>query len=370
MMDTFPSSSDADGRQSTTAAQDLMHEDHASFDEVLDFEMHVDISRLRELAAGGIPSVFRSRCYPLLLGVTSGDKTAEMTTVKHQRDTFAALCLPAYSSHEPTIGKKNAPYQLGQRLRVFLSNSGASLPPMLLQRLRFLSMQRLEEASSAAAYDDDAMGASGGDSVRRETLVVEAVLATHAAGMLVQVASAPPSVRVGGQRAPPELPALLLMAVVLAEVLDTASDAYYCTEALHSHLRAPPLPWSNDVALRDATSEFLMLLHHTNPNLRRHLFNEGIANLKWVPAMISGLFALQLPLHNVCDLWDVYFATQDFGLHPYVCLAVLAHFNEQLLELRGDALFEFLTGELPPLRNVAGIVRDAIKLREEGRRLV
>jgi hypothetical protein len=396
----------------------------AALEDALDFEVYVDMGRLRELAAVALPPELRPKCYPLLLGVAPVDKTAEMTAMRHLADRFAALL----------SSKRDEDASRGRRLKRLVGSAmGARLPQGLRNELMSLVLPSSTATTTtsshaiviagvgpATALSTVALtGAALGTTITaaattlagpspythpsissaermKQLAAIEAVLATHipevsSAQCYVRGAPAllaPIEVAFEPNTNAPRLVARrdpegqhfvtaqtddpfswhLAATLALATAVDSAQDAYYCAEALHTLLTAPRGLWSHS-GLRETYSTFIMVLRHSVDDVYWHLHALGVNNLRWAPSMLGSLFADRLPTARLLDLWDWYIATGDFSLHAYVCAALVEHWVELILDLGGDDFLQFIAGpwessDLPP---TATLIRTAAKMREDVR---
>lgn len=74
-----------------------------------------------------------------------------------------------------------------------------------------------------------------------------------------------------------------------------------------------------------------------------HIEEEELEPSEWLPQWLRFLLSAELPLPCVLRLWDTYLsAPEGFGLHPYVCAAVLRVCQEDLIELEYPEMKGFL----------------------------
>ena len=110
-----------------------------------------------------------------------------------------------------------------------------------------------------------------------------------------------------------------------------------------------------------------MILHFINDDLYVHLRTEEVDIRAWLPQMLQTLLAGQLHIDDVLRLWDYYLAecseSGSFGLHLYVCLALLAVLTEELLEMDGHMILVCLQ-ELPRV-DPEVLLQKAFAIREE-----
>lgn len=111
-------------------------------------------------------------------------------------------------------------------------------------------------------------------------------------------------------------------------------------------------------------SRFILLLRVVLPDLYA-LFDEvEIDSRAWAAGWLSHLLAGELPLASLLRLWDSYFASPEgVSLHPYVCVAILRQFQDELDELDRHELLSFLRC-LPHL-DMEQILADAHSIRLE-----
>eukprot|EP00048_Salpingoeca_helianthica_P024320 m.31422 g.31422 ORF g.31422 m.31422 type:complete len:296 (+) comp9314_c0_seq1:763-1650(+) len=95
--------------------------------------------------------------------------------------------------------------------------------------------------------------------------------------------------------------------------------------------------------------KFMSLFRTFLPDLYQHFEDEELDPHEWAMRWMQNLLARELRLDCLLPLWDTYFAQDDgFDLHPYVCLAILSKFKEDLEELEHSELHAYLQG-LPPM---------------------
>ncbi|GAB5360782.1 hypothetical protein AAMO2058_000657200 [Amorphochlora amoebiformis] len=94
---------------------------------------------------------------------------------------------------------------------------------------------------------------------------------------------------------------------------------------------------------------FLLIFRRFLPNLSRRFRDEGVSPNDWALPWIQNYLADCLPIECTLRLWDTYLCEKDgWGLHKYVCLAILSMCEEDLLELDQEELCWFLR-QLPKL---------------------
>lgn len=77
----------------------------------------------------------------------------------------------------------------------------------------------------------------------------------------------------------------------------------------------------------------------------RHSYfdDEEVDYAQWAVGWLRHLLAKDLPLPSLMRLWDVYLSSPEgLGLHPYVCLAVLKKFKDELEDLEHSEILSFL----------------------------
>lgn len=95
-----------------------------------------------------------------------------------------------------------------------------------------------------------------------------------------------------------------------------------------------------------------------------HLEDEELDPSEWVPRWLQFLLAHELPLTCAERLWDTYFASAEgFALHPYVCVAILELFQEDLLELEYPEAKGFL--QHLPVMDMERVISHASAMWEE-----
>lgn len=375
-----------------------------ALDEVLDFEVHIDLARLRELASVQLPAHLRAKCYPLLLGVTPVDKTSEMTAIRRQEATFETLVGNATSFRLPRApGTGASDAERGRALRRFLgSTAGRLLPPALRQELVRLASATGPSASgsgpsglpsvrsqadaapsagasvgvtsTSGAKEHDRKSASQAAVLRlRQLVAVEALLATttatiapaktYARGANYVTAWGSAADGTDGRAtsrhfSEPSLEDPLAWALELTLLMgtatDSASDAFFCAEAVRAKLTQPGELWTS-AGLRHTYGTFIMVLHHCVDDVYAHLHTLGVNNLRWAPALLGSLCMGRMPHQRLLELLDFYVAGFDFALHPFVCAALLDAWMEPILDAEVDDFLALMRGpwtpeQLPPDR--------------------
>eukprot|EP00042_Codosiga_hollandica_P012820 m.29003 g.29003 ORF g.29003 m.29003 type:complete len:366 (-) comp40407_c0_seq3:257-1354(-) len=89
-------------------------------------------------------------------------------------------------------------------------------------------------------------------------------------------------------------------------------------------------------------SQFLGLFASLEPALFQHFEAEALGN-DWAVVWLQSYMSRVLTASSVTMLWDRYLRdARGFDIHPYVCVAFLAKFREELEELDEDHLASFL----------------------------
>eukprot|EP00123_Amoebidium_parasiticum_P020520 comp5153_c0_seq1/m.1212 comp5153_c0_seq1/g.1212 ORF comp5153_c0_seq1/g.1212 comp5153_c0_seq1/m.1212 type:complete len:316 (-) comp5153_c0_seq1:807-1754(-) len=109
--------------------------------------------------------------------------------------------------------------------------------------------------------------------------------------------------------------------------------------------------------------DFVTFFRMQLPELYAHFEDEELEAPTWARSWIYSLLAVELPLDCLLRLWDTYFALDSFELHPYVCLAILQYFKEDLLDYEHNSLLNFLK-HLPHM-DMDKIIAQAFNLRQD-----
>ena len=134
------------------------------------------------------------------------------------------------------------------------------------------------------------------------------------------------------------VPGTVFLFVPLLTTMPKDSDAYYSASILVRRLAV----FEDDATVRKRVARFTMCFRALLPELYNHFEDEEINN-RWVTSWLRFLLSRELPLPCLVRLWDSYFAISDgFELHLYVCLAILLHCSDELLEMDTAELLVFL----------------------------
>jgi hypothetical protein len=322
-----------------------MHEDQLhqrAFEELLDAEVFVNSAKLREAARQGVPEAYRGTVYRYLLGIISTDKSSEMTFEQMQDEDFALLesSYVALNYHSANFQRSNPSAGAPTTATGVIAN--ASNVQKKLRQQDFWMDVWAKGVRHTPPYDD-------GPRRKRLESTWRAIQMSHPDASAEDVRH------------------ILALAKPFDHISQAARDTHHCVEALLAILRLPGNSWSSRTCLTEHCGLFLCLFHHINENLYTHFIHEGVDALEWLPGMLRTLLAAHLHLEDTLRLWDTYLAdameATGFPLHPYVCLALLTLFTEELLEMDGAEVLRFLR-ELPRV-DVEALLQKAIALREE-----
>ncbi|CCW66034.1 unnamed protein product [Phytomonas sp. Hart1] len=297
------------------------------FEELLDAEAVVDLSRLREAARLGVDPKYREMVYRYLLGVTLTDKSSEMTMERAQERDFELLRRPP-------------PYTQGGR-------------PIKTNGVRPFS----------AAYGQPSAGwerATAAVQLRapfshspecRQWLhdVMESLQAIHS------------------EASREEVVILIHLVLPFQAIKSSARDTFYCVNTIYNFLTHHGNPLQDEECLQHHCGNFMMLFHTLNPMLYRHFFTEGITTMDWVPRMLCTMLADRLHQEDLLRIWDYYLVdlgeTLTFSSHPFVCLALLSNLTEELVEC--DKIEILYRLEHMPRINAEAVLQNAISIRED-----
>ncbi|KAL0481393.1 hypothetical protein AKO1_012687 [Acrasis kona] len=289
------------------------------FRELLEAETFVDLDKLRDLSRHGIPEALRGEVWKYLLSVASPDKSEEVTKLKRLRKSYDAV------NKKVIVRIKREIYATYFDQKTMKTRAFAGLPE---KQLLF------EQVLMAYFYYHDV---------------------PYDQGFIFVLA---PFVR---------------SIVKNLRVVDLEHDIYYSFQALMSKLHplfliSPELNYEGELItsiVRSLTlvivAKLQMLFRHTQPDLHAYFEREEIEPNEWALNWIRYLLSAELPLNCVSRLWDTYFASNDLDLHPYVCLSVLQHHHETLMELEYSEICFYLSN-LPEM-NMDHIIKQAHNIR-------
>jgi hypothetical protein len=139
------------------------------------------------------------------------------------------------------------------------------------------------------------------------------------------------------------------------------STAFFCFHALIKRMEEENFGHEYET---QNLSTFMMYFQSYLPELFTYFEDEEVGPSDWATSWLQFLLAKELPLNCVLRLWDTYFSCEDgFRLHLFVCLAILANFNEDLMELEHSELKGFLQ-HLPDM-DMDQIIAQAYNIRED-----
>jgi len=142
--------------------------------------------------------------------------------------------------------------------------------------------------------------------------------------------------------------------------LKKESDIFWCFEALIKKIEQT----FAEESLQDRLAKFMMYFRSIHPELFNYFEEEELLPNDWAMSWLKYLLAHELPFDCVLRLWDTYFAGPDgLDLHVYVCLAILRHCTEELMELEVSELKAYLQ-HLPPM-DMDEIISQAYNIRDE-----
>jgi len=137
-------------------------------------------------------------------------------------------------------------------------------------------------------------------------------------------------------------------------------DIYYCFEAFMNKI-LPRFPIG--LELNQSVGKLMTLFRSTQIDLYRYFEQEEVEPNDWANPWIRYMLSRELPMNFVCRLYDQYFATDDFDLHYYVCLAILQHFQEELMELDYSEIRLFLRFLPAENMDLEKIIKHAYNIR-------
>ncbi|KAL1922349.1 uncharacterized protein VTP21DRAFT_9888 [Calcarisporiella thermophila] len=273
------------------------------YKELLDVEVFVDIERLRDSARRyGVPEEMRGIVWKYLLGVESPDRSKEITRIK------------AHEEEYNLIDKSDSVFT--KRIRGELSRYS-----------RRLNIRFPKELSTVF-----------------ENVVCAYLVHTH-------------SMRGGGGYTS----ALVSLCGPFVFVFgwEKEMDIYYCFEMLMQILS----DYSTAHPINERVASFITLFRTALPDLYMY-FDEEEVNDEWITNWLQYLLSKELRMENLLRLWDTYFSISDFlDFHPYVCLAILKHFKEDLEELEHSEIRTLLMRL--PLFDMEQIINQAFSIRSE-----
>lgn len=245
------------------------------FDEILNAEDgHVDLVKLQEFAAHGIPQKIRGEVWLHLLNVRASHTSQTAEQKRAFKKHYASL--DTFVEESVTRGK----------IEIEAENLSKNQPKLHNPRVR---------------------------RAMRNTL--GAYLNHHGAVFK---------------------PYMLHVLGPLAIAVEEEADLYHAFRALMNRLETLR-------PVEERCSDFLALFCFLLGNLSDHLEDQELDPITWVPRLLQGMGTQELPMESVLRLWDYYLSIPNgFKLHPFICLALLDKFKEDLLELENiDNNFAF-----------------------------
>jgi len=277
------------------------------FKELLTDENIVNIERLRESARYGVPQSVRGEVWKILLGVSNPDLSEEMSARNKMQKEFNKI--QKLVNGDPHLSK-------------------------LIQREIKKYCKQLREPNHWEFFN------SRSTKARLEELIVLYLsnnpLEEFRSGMVS------------------------LMAPFVFCASDSV-DGFHCFSQTMSSLG------HNKLGL--TLSRFLFLFRRLLPELYMHFEDEELNPNQWAVIWLKDMLACALTLECVMRLWDTYFASSSrWQLHIFVCLAILRHSSEDLMELECSDILYYLqnlpTFDMDQLIMHAYNTRDEVKEAE------
>lgn len=253
------------------------------FQELLTDENIVHLDRLREIACHGVPQSVRGEVWKILLGVSNPDLSEELSTRKKMDSEFQQL------SKDVVVD-----VPLSKLVTAYVDEYGQSASNQVSD---FFNTQKTK---------------------RKFKELLQLFLSNN-----------PQQFHKG---------MIALLAPFIFCMPDSV-DAFHCFSHLMVQLEYSPLT----TKLNRTLSLFLFLFRTTLPELCMRFEDEELRPNDWAVVWLKYMLASALPLHCLLRLWDTYLAIPDkWELHPYVCVAILRHSTEDLMELECSELLFYL----------------------------
>ncbi|PWV19106.1 hypothetical protein C3747_11g424 [Trypanosoma cruzi] len=330
------------------------------FEELLDAEVSMNPSKLREASRAGIPSLYRSTVYRYLLGITFVDHSREMSLERMQEKDFEQL-LTAFGRIVASDGTGQRPSVKGRIMQPLASPrlyDSETIPLITRDESQFANGYRCSDRSFSVGY-------AAWIKFRANLRYLPRFVGNPERRQRMECAWQALHVTSSGAT-PDEVENLFELALVFESVHGTARDIYFSTSSLYYLLTHHGNVLQNAQCLQRMCGTFLMLFRATNFDLYRHFVAESVTAVEWLPGMLKTLLAGRLHEEDLLRLWDVYLADAleylGFPLHPYVCLAILEEMTEVLLECEKSGIIERLR-HLPRIE-AGSIIQKAISLKE------
>ena len=319
------------------------------FEELLDAEVFLNPVKLQECARQGVPQLYRSVVYRFLLGVSSTDKSTELTTERMQEEDFADLERAFLESQKKAKTKQHSTYS-----PLFFAGSAApsSVRASVLSTSTQISQQHYCSQWDLSRYRKRFHQQHCDNLPRRKRFdrIMRVFQMAHQHQQLN----------------PCEIDWIIIVAVVFESLYPTAHDTYYCVEQL---LDVMVIDGSEGARLQlhGKCGLFLCLFRSLNEDLYLHFFAEELHYNAWLPEMMATLLAANIALEDCLRLWDTYLAdiaeSCSAPLHMFVILAILEEFTEVLVELDRAGILSFLR-KIPRI-NVEHVLHKASGMRSE-----
>mmetsp|Transcript_14416 Transcript_14416/g.36795 ORF Transcript_14416/g.36795 Transcript_14416/m.36795 type:complete len:293 (+) Transcript_14416:327-1205(+) len=157
-------------------------------------------------------------------------------------------------------------------------------------------------------------------------------------------------------------PKLVSLVGPFVYLLPSPEQAFYCVSALIRRLDRLFM----SIPLSTLVGQFMMLFRSVLPELCTYFQAQELEDDLWAFSWLQYLFGKELPLPCILRLWDTYLSVDNIlDLHIYVCLAVLSHTSEELMELEESELTGFL--QHLPWMDMDEILVHAQTIREESK---
>mmetsp|Transcript_65555 Transcript_65555/g.207326 ORF Transcript_65555/g.207326 Transcript_65555/m.207326 type:complete len:308 (+) Transcript_65555:161-1084(+) len=273
-------------RDAAECAGEKEEEDLEEFREILGTEGRVDMKRLRTLCMHGVPASMRGLVWKYLLGVSKADQNEDITSSRQMHDDYLEL------------------FGEGGDL------AGDGLDSDVVKRIRGeVKRYRAENAFFSSDKTRSLMEKTIHVFLRQNSYVEYQPFMVHLLGPL------------------------------LFCIRDEDRDVYYCFRAL-MNATGPTL---GEDGASQAVAPLMTMLRNLQPELYSHFEDEELDASAWAYPWLQSLSCRELPLECVLRLWDVYFSCEEgLDLHPYVCLAILELFSDELTELDSTEVEAFL----------------------------
>jgi hypothetical protein len=278
------------------------------FNELLDAETYVDMDRLRDLARHGIPDSLRGHVWKYLLNVASPDKTQEVTKLKHLKMSYL------------------------NRNVVDAANKS------LLMTIK----SHLNQNKKTILYHLSLRGSINEDEEERRNKMIQIEHVLLAFMIHYTEIQFPRLQQQGIQQNMQQIFDVGLIDLLCPFVYalnGVEHDIYYCFQAFMNQIMTR---FPIGIELNESVGKLMTLFRCTQLDLYLYFEQEEVEPNDWATPWIRYMLSRELPLNYVCRLYDQYFATNDFDLHYYVCLALLQEFQEELMELDYSEIRVFL----------------------------